>query len=81
MGEILALLAALCFGATDFFSGLLSRRAHSAAVAIVSQLGGTALILAAALWVAAPHVSLTALAWGALSGGAPAWGWPSSSAP
>jgi drug/metabolite transporter (DMT)-like permease len=68
MGEALALGAALCFGITDFVSALLARRVHSAAVALVAQLGGTALILVAALLVPAPSVSAGTLGWGALSG-------------
>jgi hypothetical protein len=53
VGEALALGAALCFGITDFVSALLARQVHSAAVALVAQLGGTALILVAALLVPA----------------------------
>ncbi|MHA6621306.1 EamA family transporter [Pseudonocardia sp. DLS-67] len=68
MGEALALGAALCFGITDFVSALLARRVHSAAVALVAQLGGTALILVAAVLVPAPTVTPGALGWGALSG-------------
>ncbi len=68
MGEALALAAALCFGIVDFVSALLARRVHSAAVALVAQLGGTALILTAALLLPAPSVTAGALGWGALSG-------------
>ncbi|HYH33056.1 MAG TPA: EamA family transporter [Pseudonocardia sp.] len=68
MGEALALGAALCFGITDFVSALLARRVHSASVALVAQVGGTALILLAALLVPAPSVTAGALGWGALSG-------------
>jgi drug/metabolite transporter (DMT)-like permease len=68
VGEALALGAALCFGITDFVSALLARRVHSAAVALVAQLGGTALIVGAALLVPAPSVTAAALGWGALSG-------------
>ncbi|GAA0928652.1 EamA family transporter [Pseudonocardia zijingensis] len=68
MGEVLALGAALCFGITDFVSALLARRVHSAAVALVAQLGGTAVILVAALLTPAPSVTPGALGWGALSG-------------
>jgi drug/metabolite transporter (DMT)-like permease len=68
MGEALALGAALCFGITDFASALLARRVHSAVVALVAQLGGTALILGAALLVPAPSVTAAAMGWGALSG-------------
>ncbi|WP_046468306.1 DMT family transporter [Allosalinactinospora lopnorensis] len=68
MGEGSALASALCFGLTDIFAGLLARRVDSAAVALVGQAAGTALMLAAAPWVFAPDVSATALGWGALSG-------------
>jgi drug/metabolite transporter (DMT)-like permease len=68
VSEALALGAALCFGITDFVSALLARRVHSAAVALVAQLGGTALILVAALLVPAPTVAVGVLGWGALSG-------------
>jgi drug/metabolite transporter (DMT)-like permease len=68
MGEALALGAALCFGITDFVSALLARRVHSIAVALVAQLGGTALILVAAVAVPASSVTVGALGWGALSG-------------
>ncbi|CAM03487.1 putative membrane protein [Saccharopolyspora erythraea NRRL 2338] len=68
MGEVLALLSALCFGSTHFLGGLLARRADSAAVALVAQAGGTVLVLGAAPWVAATEVSPAALLWGSLSG-------------
>jgi drug/metabolite transporter (DMT)-like permease len=68
VGEALALTAAVCFGTAQFVSGLLSRRMHSAAVALVAQLGGSALILAAALLVPAPSVTPVAVGWGSLSG-------------
>lgn len=68
VGEALALGAALCFGIVDFVSALLARRVHSAAVALVAQLGGTVLILTAAVLAPAPSVTVGALEWGALSG-------------
>ncbi|MEV0614863.1 DMT family transporter [Nonomuraea sp. NPDC050404] len=68
VGEALALTAALCFGITHFLNGLLARRADSAAVALVSQVGGTVLMLVVAPFVAAPQVSGEALGWGTLSG-------------
>ncbi|WP_219413283.1 EamA family transporter [Pseudonocardia nigra] len=68
MANALALASAVCFGATDFIAALLSRRVHSAVVALVAQLGGTVLILVAALVVPAPSVTAGALGWGALSG-------------
>ncbi len=67
-GELLALAAAVCFGLTHFVSGLLARRAHSMAVALVAQLGGTLLIVAAAPALPATEVTASALAWGTLSG-------------
>lgn len=68
MGELLALLAALCFGTTHFLSGLLARRAVSDAVALLGQVGGAALVLVLAPFFAAPQVGGAALGWGALSG-------------
>ncbi|MDJ1132191.1 EamA family transporter [Streptomyces iconiensis] len=68
MGETLALMSALYFGATHFLNGLLARRVDSAAVALIGQMGGTALVLAVAPFVAAPHIGAGALGWGALSG-------------
>jgi drug/metabolite transporter (DMT)-like permease len=68
VGNALALAAAVFFVATDYFSALLSRRVDSSAVALFAQLGGTVLILVAAVVVPAPSVGVEALAWGALSG-------------
>jgi drug/metabolite transporter (DMT)-like permease len=68
VGEALALTAAVGFGITEFVSALLSRRMHSAAVALVAQLGGSAAILAAAPLVPAPVVTSASIGWGALSG-------------
>ncbi|MFI0859429.1 EamA family transporter [Streptomyces smyrnaeus] len=68
MGEALALVSALFFGTAHFLSGLLARRLDSSAVALIGQLGGTALMLLVAPWSAAPHISGGALGWGALSG-------------
>lgn len=68
MGEALALASALCFGVTDVCAGLLSRRAHSAAVAFYGQAAGTVLMAAVVPFVAAPAVDAADLGWGALSG-------------
>ncbi|PXX57484.1 putative membrane protein [Nocardia tenerifensis] len=67
-GELLALASAVCFGTTHFLSALLARRVDATAVALYAQIGGCVLILAAAPLVSAPHVTASALAWGALSG-------------
>ncbi|WP_199431479.1 EamA family transporter [Qaidamihabitans albus] len=68
MGETLALASAVFFGATHFLSALLARRVDSTALALHAQLGGTALVLAAAFLVPASSVGAAALGWGALSG-------------
>lgn len=68
MGELLALAAAICFGANHFLGGMLSRRASSSAVALTGQVGGTVVAAAIAVVVPASHVSFGALGWGALSG-------------
>ncbi|MFI6217140.1 EamA family transporter [Nocardia brasiliensis] len=67
-GESLALASAVFFGITHFLSALLARRADATTVALYAQLGGCAVIVAAAPLVAAPNISAAALAWGALSG-------------
>lgn len=68
MGEVLALTAALCYGTTHFFNGMLSRRANGVAVAVFAQLGGTLLILVLAMLLPSGDVTASALGWGALSG-------------
>ncbi|GAA5079311.1 EamA family transporter [Nocardia iowensis] len=67
-GELLALASAAFFGTTHFLSALLARRADATAVALYAQLGGSVLILAVAPLVPASSVTVSALAWGALSG-------------
>lgn len=67
MGALLALASAVCYGAADFAGGLLSRRAHYAAIALYGQAGSVIFALCAA--AAAPGVpGLAGVAWGALSG-------------
>ncbi|TDD13860.1 DMT family transporter [Kribbella turkmenica] len=68
MGVALALLSALAFGLSDIAAGIASRRLHSTVVAFVGQLAGVVLTASAALLVAAPSVTWTALGWGALAG-------------
>ncbi|PRX99678.1 EamA family transporter [Allonocardiopsis opalescens] len=63
-----ALVSAVCFGLTDVFAGLLSRRAHSAAVALLGQVAGTAAVLALAVGAPSAGAEPSALGWGALSG-------------
>ncbi|ANN20659.1 hypothetical protein SD37_37105 [Amycolatopsis orientalis] len=67
MGELTALLAALCFGTTHFAGGMLSRRAAGMTNSLYAQVGGTVLSVAVALVFGGPATA-QALAWGALSG-------------
>lgn len=68
MGVLLALASAMLYGIADFAGGLLSRRAHFAAIALLGQLGG--LLLAAVLIPVLPGSgpNWPDLGWGALSG-------------
>jgi drug/metabolite transporter (DMT)-like permease len=68
MPEALALCSALVFGLVHFFSGLLSRRADSFAVALFGQLGGFVLVATAAVPLPETEVATAEVAWGALSG-------------
>ncbi|GCB43507.1 EamA family transporter [Streptomyces sp. NL15-2K] len=68
MGPLLALASAVCYGIVDFAGGILSRRAHFAAVTFLGQLGGLLLASAAALLLPADAVRPVDLLWGALSG-------------
>jgi drug/metabolite transporter (DMT)-like permease len=68
MGPFLALASAVMYGIVDFVGGLLSRRAHFAAVTVLGQLGGLVLACAAALLLPADAVHPVDLLWGALSG-------------
>ncbi|MFC9974392.1 EamA family transporter [Spirillospora sp. NPDC127200] len=68
MGVLYALASALCYGLADFAGGLLARRAHFAAVALVGQAGGLLLALAAVPLFPAASLQPADLAWGALSG-------------
>ncbi|MCR6490356.1 DMT family transporter [Amycolatopsis sp. OK19-0408] len=66
MGNVLALVSALCFGVTHFVSGLASRRASGMTVSLYAQLAGTLVSVPLAVFSGAPGVS--ALGWGFLSG-------------
>ncbi|MDQ0937111.1 EamA family transporter [Streptomyces turgidiscabies] len=68
MGELLALLSALCFGITHFVNGLVSRRHDGLTVALHAQLGGTVLGLVLALFLNTGSATLADHGWGALSG-------------
>ncbi|MFF0011038.1 EamA family transporter [Streptomyces sp. NPDC005374] len=68
MGPLLALASAVCYGIVDFAGGLLSRRAHFAAVTFLGQVGGLLLAVTAALLLPADVLRPLDLLWGALSG-------------
>lgn len=68
MGELLALLSALCFGVTHFVNGLVSHRHNGLTVAFHAQLGGTVLGLLLVPFLDAGSATLADYAWGALSG-------------
>ena len=68
MGAFLALASAVCYGAADFAGGLLSRRAHYAAIALLGQAGGLVFTLVIAAATSRPAPGVGGLGWGALSG-------------
>jgi drug/metabolite transporter (DMT)-like permease len=69
MGELIALIAAACFGLNDFVSGLLARTAAGMTVSLYGQFGGVALSVLMALWWPASGTSDPASwGWAALSG-------------
>lgn len=68
MGVVLGLLAAVCYGASDFAAGAGGRKASSEAVAIISQPFGLVAAVAAVVFLDAHSPSTSALAWGAVAG-------------
>lgn len=73
MGETLGVAAAVMFGASHFFNGVLSRRAAAMSVAVYSQLGGVVFFLVWALetfWSSAESETMSQqdLSWAAVSG-------------
>jgi drug/metabolite transporter (DMT)-like permease len=68
MGALLALASAVFYGMADFAGGLLSRRAHFAAVALAGQVGGLGLTLVVAPFAPGSSPGAADLGWGALSG-------------
>lgn len=66
MGNVLALVSALCFGVTHFVSGLASRRAPGMTVSFHAQVAGTVVTFPLAFVSGSP--TLGSLGWGALSG-------------
>jgi drug/metabolite transporter (DMT)-like permease len=68
MGNVLALVSALCFGVTHFVSGLVSRRAPGMTVSLYAQVAGTAVTVPFAVLAGSGSPTAAALGWGALSG-------------
>jgi uncharacterized membrane protein len=68
MGNVLALVSALCFGVTHFVSGLVSRRAPGMTVSLYAQVAGTVVTVPFAAVAGSGSPTAAALGWGALSG-------------
>jgi len=68
MGNVLALVSALCFGVTHFVSGLVSRRAPGMTVSLYAQVAGTVVTVPFAAFAGSGTPTAAALGWGALSG-------------
>ncbi len=71
---ILALIAAIAFGLSDYLAGLASKRLHAIVVTLVAVLGAAAITLVAAIPTQAESITTEALAWGAASGLGSAFG-------
>lgn len=71
---LLALVAAVAYGVSDFLAGLATKRLHAIVVALVATLAATAITLVAAVPTEARAISPEALAWGAASGLGSAFG-------
>ena len=74
MAIFLGLAAALTYGAGDFVGGLVSRRAPLFSVVLLSQIAGTALLVASLPFFVDSGPTGSALAWGGASGAAGATG-------
>jgi drug/metabolite transporter (DMT)-like permease len=68
MGNVLALVSALCFGVTHFVSGLVARRAPGMTVSLYAQVAGTVVAVPFAVFAGSGTPTVAALGWGALSG-------------
>lgn len=68
MGNVLALVSALCFGVTHFVSGLVSRRAAGMTMSLYAQVAGTVVTVPFAAFAGSGAPAAGALGWGALSG-------------
>jgi len=68
MGVVLALLAALCYGSSDFTAGVGGRRSDPVAVTMIAQPFGLVAAAVAVVALSGRSPTLHALWWGALSG-------------
>ena len=67
MGVLLGLLAALCYGSSDFTAGLGGRRSDPAAVTVIAQPFGLVAAAVAVIALSARSPTASILWWGALS--------------
>ncbi|HEX2057453.1 MAG TPA: DMT family transporter [Actinomycetota bacterium] len=74
MAILLGLAAAVTYGAGDFVGGLVTRRAPLFTVVLLSQVAGTALLIASLPFFVESGPTASALAWGGASGAAGATG-------
>ncbi len=68
LAVLLALAAAVSYGASDYLAGLAARQASVIRVMVLSELANAALLLCVVPFISAATPSLAALAWGAAAG-------------
>ncbi len=68
LAVLLALAAAVSYGASDYVAGLAARQASVIRVMVLSELANTALLLCVVPFISTTAPSLPALAWGAAAG-------------
>ncbi len=68
LAVLLALAAAVSYGASDYVAGLAARQASVIRVTVLAELANTALLLCVVPFVSTAAPSLPALAWGAAAG-------------
>ncbi len=65
---LLGLGAAVAFGISDFYAGVLSRRIHFVTVGLIAQASSSVIVLGALPWAGGAGPSAVSLSWGAASG-------------
>jgi uncharacterized membrane protein len=68
MYVLLALASAACYGAADFVGGIVSRRAHTMVVVLVSQAAGLVMTALLLLWLPPSSPQSSDWVWGAAAG-------------